>query len=113
MRPPDHLAGYAVYRQDPGGSVYVSDFLFDDAATCSRLLTAFIHKMRQERMQAIHLTFLGPDWVEAALADLGFRQRTTLDQLLVYREAALAAESDNLTDRNRWFFTRADLDVEG
>ncbi len=107
------LEGYVVYRSEANDAVCISDFLFKDQNACTNLIAAFSQQMRQERVQAIHLTFLGPAWLGNQLTTLGFCQRATQDVLLVYANEESGIDETLLTDRNNWFFTRADLDVEG
>ena len=115
---PGDLAGYVVFQVCQvcqNAVVEIADVLYDSPLTLDRLLAEFIRRMRSPEFRAtsISMSYFGLSLLGERLQSFGFLQRPESMQVLVFPNSAVLGDSaKQLSDANRWFLTRADLDLD-
>lgn len=107
------LAGFVVFHEGDG-KVFVADlFAIDRGAAMDRLLLAFAARMRDEDLDSIYLSYVGPRAFGQRLERLGFWKSADQQRsLVVYTDKHAPAEFVNrLREPANWLLFDGEMDI--
>ncbi len=101
------VVGYILSSRGSSECVTVLDFFFHDPEAGIALFQRFAKEMLEQGAATVQLSFLGASEIDAWLEANGFLARASKETVLVH-----VPRDDGWTDRQHWYFTRVDLDVD-